>query len=106
MKRFFVILTICVLLTSSGTALAEDKTITLPVENMTCTLCPLTVRRALKAVGGVHEAHVSLETEKAVVSFDDESVDVETLITATTNAGFPSTLNREDQSDDDEDVRL
>ncbi len=81
--------------------MAEDKTVILSVENMTCSLCPLTVKKALKAVEGVHEANVSLEAENAVVIYDDDAVDVETLMATTTNAGFPSTLPQEDYFNDD-----
>ena len=45
---------------------------------------------------------MSLEAENAVVTFDDGIVDVQTLIVATINAGFPSTLMKEDYFDDDE----
>ncbi|GJL65746.1 MAG: hypothetical protein NPIRA05_07170 [Nitrospirales bacterium] len=74
---------------------------TLSVENMTCSLCPITVRKVLQDVDGVHEATVSLELENAIVTFDEREVHVHTLIALTTNAGFPSTLTQEEQSDDD-----
>lgn len=101
MKRFCIILTAFILITFGRGSLAEDQTVILSVENMTCSLCPVTVRKALKDTDGVYEAKVSLELENAVVTFDDEKTDVETLIAVTTNAGFPSTFNQEEQSDDD-----
>jgi len=54
------------------------------------------VKKALKDVEGVHEVKVSLKSQKAIVTFDDEKVDVKALIAVTTNAGFPSTLTQED----------
>ena len=89
------------LLTVAGNAVAKEQTITLTVENMTCSLCPVTVRKALQAVEGVYEANISLEENKAVITFHDDQTDVETLITATTNAGFPSALAQEDELYDD-----
>jgi mercuric ion binding protein len=86
----------CVLLTVGGTAMATDQTITLSVENMTCSLCPPTVRKALHAVEGVREANVFIESKTAVVIYDDEKTNVQSLMAATTNAGFPSTLTQED----------
>ncbi len=100
MKRFLGILTMCVMLTAGGNAMANDQTVTLSVENMTCSLCPPTVRMALQAVEGVQEANVFLESRTAVVIYDDEKTDVQSLMTATTDAGFPSTFTQENQSDD------
>lgn len=79
----------------SGVAFAQDQTVTLNVQNMTCATCPITVSMALKRIEGVKETDVSLESNTAVVTYDDELTDVAALMEATTNAGFPSTL-RED----------
>jgi len=70
------------------------KTVTLDVQNMTCKFCPITIRKALKKVPGVIEASASLETKTATVTFDPEKTNVEALIKATTNAGYPSTLKK------------
>ena len=102
MKTFRVVLVMFWILVIPGNVIAKKQTITLVVENMTCSLCPVTVKKALKAVEGVHEARVSLEAGNAVVTFDDEKLDVHSLIVATTNAGFPSTLTQEDYFDDAE----
>lgn len=70
----------------------ETRTVTLNVENMTCALCPLTVRKSLEKVAGVIKAEASYETKTATVTFDPEKTTVETLTQATTNAGYPSRL--------------
>jgi copper chaperone CopZ len=44
------------------------------------------VQSALKAVKGVKEANVSLETHEAVVKYDPEQAKVEDLIKAVKNA--------------------
>lgn len=101
LKTLLVVLAILGMVIGTGAAVAKEQVITLAVENMTCSMCPVTVRKALKAVEGVQEAEVSFETRSAVVTYDDEKVDPQTLLAATTNAGFPSTLMQEDKSDGD-----
>ena len=79
-------------LLASSTALAGEKTVTLTVQNMYCSACPITVKSSLEAVPGVAEAVVSYENKTAVVTFDDAKTGVPALISATTNAGYPSAL--------------
>lgn len=74
---------------SSG-AFAGEKTVTLAVQNMYCSACPITVKSSLEAVPGVAKAIVSYPDKTAVVTFDDAKTTVPALITATTNAGYPS----------------
>jgi mercuric ion binding protein len=71
---------------------AQTQTVTLAVENMACRICPITVRRALEKVPGVYEATVDFDTKTATVTFDPEKTNVEALIQATTNAGYPATI--------------
>jgi len=79
-------------LLASSTALAGEKTVTLTVQNMYCSACPITVKSSLEAVPGVAKAVVSYENKTAVVTFDDARTGVPALISATTNAGYPSAL--------------
>ncbi len=79
----------------AGPAMAADRTVTLAVENMSCAACPVIVKGALKGVAGVRSADASVPHKTAVVTFDDEVTDIASLIKATTNAGFPSTLKEE-----------
>jgi mercuric ion binding protein len=76
----------------SSAALAGEKTVTLAVQNMYCSACPITVKSSLEAVPGVAKAVVSYADKTAVVTFDDAKTGVPALITATTNAGYPSAL--------------
>lgn len=68
------------------------RTVTLDVPGMVCQLCPITVRKALERVPGVEKAEVSFESKEAIVTFDDTKTDVEALLDATKNAGYPSGL--------------
>jgi periplasmic mercuric ion binding protein len=77
------------LLISSG-AFAAEKTITLAVQHMTCAACPGTVKASLQAVPGVSNVVVSFEDKTAVVTYDDSKAQVDALVKATTNAGYPS----------------
>jgi mercuric ion binding protein len=79
------------LLAPSG-AFAGERTVTLAVQNMDCSACPITVRSSLEAVPGVAKAVVSYENKTAVVTFEDAKTNVPALISATTNAGYPSAL--------------
>jgi len=100
MKRVMALLGMIELLSVGGNVVAKDQTVTLTVDNMTCSLCKVTVCKALLAVEGVHKAKIFLIENKAVITFDDAQTDVETLISTTTNAGFPSALAKEDEIDD------
>lgn len=73
-------------------AWASTKTVTLSVPGMDCPVCPITVKKALTRVGGVSRAEVNFDKRQAHVTFDDAKVNVEQLIRATRDAGYPSTL--------------
>ncbi len=70
--------------------------VTLDVPGMNCPACPFTVQKALKNLDGVIQAEASLEQKKAVVLFDPAKVSVEKMIEATTNAGYPSTVIKQE----------
>ena len=71
---------------------AAPQTVTLAVSKMTCAACPITVKQALSRVPGVTEVSVSFETKLATVVFDDSQTTVAVLTRATTDAGYPSTV--------------
>ncbi len=95
MKLFLRSLLVWAMIAAAGPAFAEARTVTLDVENMTCALCPLTVKRSLTAVPGVTRVDVSFDDKTAVVTFDDAITDVTALTQATTNAGYPSQIRSE-----------
>ena len=79
-------------LLASSSAFAGERTVTLTVQNMYCSACPITVKSSLEAVPGVAKVVVSYEAKTAVVIFDDAKTAVPALISATTDAGYPSAL--------------
>lgn len=72
---------------------AEPQTVVLDVQNMTCELCPITVKNALDKVPGVAATKIDLAKKTATVKFDPERANVAALVKATTNAGYPSTAH-------------
>ena len=84
-------LSVSLMLAAALPALAATKTVTLAVPSMDCAMCPITVKKALKAVPGVSKIDVSLAKKDAVVTFDDAKTSVSALTKATANAGYPST---------------
>ncbi len=69
---------------------AASKTTTLAVSNMTCSACPITVRKALFGVRGVEKVAINLDRKEAAVTFDDAQTNVNALTKATEDAGYPS----------------
>jgi len=76
----------------STLAMAAVQTVTLDVPGMTCSSCPITVKKALTKVDGVQQVKTSLEKKEAVVTFEDNKTSVAKLSMATADAGFPTTL--------------
>lgn len=73
---------------------ASLQTVVLDVKNMTCELCPITVKSALGKVPGVADAKIDMATKTATVKFDPDKANVAALVNATTNAGFPAAQHR------------
>ena len=70
----------------------QPQTITLKLQNMTCALCPITIKKALQDVKGVLQVIVDFDTKTAAITFDSNITDSDALIKATTNAGYPSAI--------------
>jgi len=85
--------TICFLLQMNMVQAGELKTITLDVEKMTCNMCPITVKKALKQLEGVTEVSAKYEGKGngwAKVTYDASKVGIDDLTFATAEAGYPS----------------
>lgn len=75
--------------TATAGALATTlREVSLPITGMTCAACVRRVERALGKVEGVGEASVNLATERATVSFDPATVNLDTLTDAIEKAGY------------------
>ena len=62
-----------------GVVAADPQTVVLDVQNMTCELCPITVRKALDKVPGVAATKIDLAKRTATVKFDPERANVAAL---------------------------
>ena len=91
MTKFTTSLVLGLLILSSGAAMAEQRTVTLAVDNMYCEACPYMVKKTIEKVSGVSKVTVSFKEKTAVVMFDDAKAAVKDLTDAATNGGFPST---------------
>jgi len=73
---------------------AQPQTVVLDVQNMTCEVCPITVRKALDKVPGVAAIKVDFDKKTATVTFDPDKANVATLVKATTDAGYLSSAHK------------
>ena len=69
------------------------QTVTLEVKNMTCAVCPITVKQALVKVPGVISATVNFEKKTASVTFDPDKANSAALTKATSDAWYPSIVH-------------
>ena len=67
------------------------QSVTLGLQNMTCAMCKFTIKKALQRVHGVEDANVDYDTKTAKVMFNGQKTNVDALIKATTDAGYPAT---------------
>jgi periplasmic mercuric ion binding protein len=87
---------VALVITLSPPARATEKTVVLDVQNATCELCGPIVKKTLSRIDGVKAVEVRQAKDNsgavATVTFNDATTNVEALVAATTNAGFPSHL--------------
>ena len=86
--------TALVALTPLAALAASPQTAVLDVQNMTCGLCPVTVKKSLEKVAGVSQAQVDFAKKTATVTFDADKTNASALVKATTDAGYPSTVHK------------
>ncbi|MBP9064363.1 MAG: cation transporter [Aquabacterium sp.] len=77
-----------------ATLAVTPQTAVLDVQNMTCDLCPLTVKKSLQKVPGVTQAQIDFAKKTATVAFDADRTTTAVLVKATTDAGYPSTVRK------------
>jgi periplasmic mercuric ion binding protein len=73
---------------------ATAQTAVLDVQNMTCGLCPVTVKKSLEQVAGVTQVRIDFAKKTATVTFDTDKTNATALTKATTDAGYPSTVHK------------
>lgn len=74
----------------STDAATVTQSATFAIENMTCALCPVTVRKAMEGVPGVKSVSANFEEKTATVVFDPRVTDTAAIVAASTDAGYPA----------------
>jgi mercuric ion binding protein len=64
------------------------KTITIPVEGMTCAACVSRVKKSLRSLEGVTEVRVSLENRNTKVRYSSEKISPEQIAKAIDDLGY------------------
>ena len=77
---------------STTAEVAATQTTTFAVENMTCALCPVTVKSAMERVNGVRSVAIDFAARTATVVFDPAVTSIEAIAAASTNAGYPAAI--------------
>ena len=75
---------------SAAAEAASARMAIFTVENMTCALCPVTVKAAMEAVDGVKSVEIDIDAKTATVTFDASVASAEDISAASTNAGYPA----------------
>lgn len=68
----------------------SERTAVFAIENMTCALCPITVKKAMEGVSGVTSVTVDFDAKTATVVFDPAVTNLDAIANASTNAGYPA----------------
>ena len=76
----------------------EIKTLTLPVEGMTCASCVARVEKALKKVDGVTNVNVNFATEKVTLSYNEVATNISALSGIVEDAGYKLVLPAKEES--------
>lgn len=78
--------------TSYASETVATQTATFAIENMTCALCPITVKFAMEGVSGVRSVQIDFEARTATVTFDPAATTAEAIAASATNAGYPTSI--------------
>ncbi len=64
------------------------KTITLPVEGMSCSSCVSNVKKTVKSLAGVQDVAVNLEKRQATITYVQEKISPEQISKAINGQGY------------------
>ncbi|MGE4218978.1 MAG: heavy-metal-associated domain-containing protein [Alphaproteobacteria bacterium] len=77
---------------TAATQVAAVQPAIFAVENMTCALCPVTVKKAMEQVDGVRSVEIDFAAKTATVAFDPSVTSIEAIAAASTDAGYPASV--------------
>lgn len=69
---------------------AAERSARFAIANMSCALCPITVKSAISRVPGVISVEVDADLKQATVRFEDTQATTAAIAAASTNAGYPA----------------
>lgn len=87
----FRLIAFAVLMLTTTAYAGTPRTVVLDVKNMSCALCPITVKKSLQKVPGVAETRIDFDKKTATVKFDPDKASPAALAKASTDAGYPAT---------------
>ena len=79
---------------AQNTLPSQVKTVSIPVEGMSCVSCAARVKRTLKGIEGVQRVEVSLEHREATVRFTPDKVTPERFEAAINQLGYKAGKSR------------
>lgn len=77
---------------SAAVQVAAVRSATLAIKNMTCALCPVTVKKAMEQVKGVRSVRIDFAARTATVAFDPSVTTIEAIAAASASAGYPASV--------------
>ena len=69
---------------------AAQRQTTFTIENMTCALCPVTVKKAMQGVAGVSAVQVDFAAKTARATYDSRRATAAQIAAASASAGYPA----------------
>ena len=69
------------------------------IEGMHCDSCPIDIRETLLETAGVSEADTTSKRKTAIVEFDENTVQMSTLIKKIQDLGYTATVSGQPQSE-------
>lgn len=92
MKYFATALGLALTLLVASPGFAATRNITLSVPGMYCPSCPVTLRKALDRLPGVHVVSTDLNKRTLTIEVTDSHITDKQITGTTANAGYPSTV--------------
>jgi copper chaperone CopZ len=68
------------------------------IEGMHCDSCAIDIKETLELTAGVRKVDVTFKRKTAIVDFDEETVQPQTLIKKIQDVGYSATISGESQS--------
>jgi Cu+-exporting ATPase len=84
---------------SSKNIAEKKKRISLSISGMHCASCSAIIERSLKKIPGISSASVNFGSEKALVTYDESVVNLDSIIKAIKKAGYAANLIKDNDDE-------